>query len=90
MAVATNITLGNVCLLRDLKEREKEHRYHVVSPVIDANNSPKTMESLEEYIRGYIGVKRVLISYVVGSKEAVAPSLDEPETSFLSAEETSM
>ena len=42
------------------------------------------MESLEEYRRGHIGVKGVPISYVVRSKEAVAPILDEPETSFYS------
>ena len=45
------------------------------------------MESLEEYLRGNIGVKGVPLSYVVSSEEAVAPSLDEPVTSFLSAED---
>ena len=34
---------------------------------------------------GNIGVKEVLLSYVVISKEAVAPRLDEPETSLSSA-----
>ena len=42
MAVATDITLDNVRLLRELKESEKEHKDPVVSPVIDANNLPKT------------------------------------------------
>ena len=45
------------------------------------------MESLEEYLRGRIGVKGVLLSYVVISKEAVSPSLDEPETSLLSSKD---
>ena len=45
------------------------------------------MESLEEYLRGDIGVKWVLLSYVVRSKEAVDPSLHEPETRFLSDED---
>ena len=44
------------------------------------------MECLEEYLRGNIGVKGVPLSHVVRSNEAVAPSLDQPETSFLSAE----
>ena len=44
------------------------------------------MESLEEYLSGHIGVKGVPLSYAVRFEEAVAPSLDEPETSFLSAE----
>ena len=59
----------------------------LVSPVIDANNWSKTMESLEEYLRGYIGVKGVPLSYVVRSKEAVAPIPDEPAMSFSSAED---
>ena len=83
--VATYTTLDNVRLLRELKEIEKEHKDPVVSPVIDSKNWPKTMETLEEYLRGHIAVKGVSISYVVISKDAVAPSLDEPETSFSSA-----
>ena len=45
------------------------------------------MESLEEYLGGHIGFKGVPLSYVVRSEEAVAPSLDENETIFLSAED---
>ena len=82
--VGTYITLDNVRILRELNESEKEHKDSVVSPVIDAKNWPKTMEIFEEYLRGYIVVKGVPISYVVRFKEAVAPSLDEPEMSFLS------
>ena len=74
-------------LLRELKESKNEHKDPVVSLVIHSKNWPKTMDSLEEYLRGNIGVKGVLISYVVRSEEAVAPSLDEPETSFSSAED---
>ena len=58
----------------------------MVSPVIDANNWPKTMESLEEYCRGHIGVKGVPLSYVVRFEEAVASSFNGIEKSFLSVE----
>ena len=87
MAVATDITLDNVRILRDIKESETEHTDPLVSPVIDAKNCTKTMESLEEYTRGNIGVKGVVLYYVERYKEAVAPSFDEPETSFFSAED---
>ena len=87
MAVETKKTFDNVRFLSELKDREKEHKDPVVSLVIDANNWPKTMESLEEYLRGHIGVKGVPLSYVVRAKEAVAPSLDEPETRFLSSKD---
>ena len=83
VVVATNITLDNVRLLRELKESKKEHKDPVVSPMIDAKNWPKTIENLEEYLRGHIGVKGVPLSYVEISKEVVPPRLDEPETSFL-------
>ena len=46
VAVATNITLDNVRLLSEIKEREREHTDPLVSPVIDANNWPKTIEIL--------------------------------------------
>ena len=87
VAVATDIILDKVRFLRDLKDIEKEHTDPLVSPVIDSNNWPKTMDILEEYLRGYIGFKGVPISYVVRSQEAVATSLDEPEMRFLSAKD---
>ena len=87
VVVSTNIKLDNVQLLRELKESKKEHTDPLVSTVIDTNNWPKTMESLEEYLKGHIGVKGLPLSYMMIFKEAVAPSLDEPETSFLSSED---
>ena len=45
------------------------------------------MDSLDEYLRGHIGVKGIPLSYVVRSEEAVDPSSDEPETSFLSVKD---
>ena len=59
VAVSNDITLDNVRLLIELKENKKEHKDPVVSLAIDANNWPKTMESLEEYLRGHIVVKGV-------------------------------
>ena len=68
MEVSTNITLDRVGLLCELKESEKEHTNHLVSPVIDANDWPKTIECLEEYLRVDIGVKGVPLYYVVRSE----------------------
>ena len=62
VAVTTDITLDNVRLLRELKESEREHTDPLVSLVIDAKNWTKIMESLEEYLMGHIGVRRVPIS----------------------------
>ena len=66
--VATGVTLDNVRLLREIKDIKKELTDPLVYPVIDANNCPKTMESLEEYLRGDIGVKGVPLYYVVISE----------------------
>ena len=82
MAVSTDITLDRVRLLREIKESKKEHTVIFVSPAIDANNWPKTIEILKEYLRGHIGVKGVPLYYVVRSEEAVAPSSYELATSF--------
>ena len=87
LAVLTDITLYSVRLFHELKESEKEHIDTLVSPVIDAKNWPKSMDSLEKYFRGNIGVKGVPLSYVVISKVVVAPSWYEPVTSFSSAED---
>ena len=87
VAISTDITLDNVRLLREPKESEKEHTDILVSPVIDAKNWLKTIEILEDYLRGHIGVKGVPLYYVVRSKEAVAPRLDEPYTRFSSDED---
>ena len=87
VAIATDITLDNVRLLRELKKREKEHTDPLVFLEIDVKNWPKNIESLEEYLRGIIGVKGIPLSYVVRSKEAVAPSLDELEKSLFLAED---
>ena len=45
------------------------------------------MESLGDYLMGRIGVKEVPLSYVVRSEVMVAPSVNEPETSFSSAKD---
>ena len=68
VSVATDTTFDNVRLLHDLKESENKHTDPLVSSVIDAKNWPKTMESLEEYLRGHIGVKGVPLSYMVRSE----------------------
>ena len=68
MELATGVTLDNVRLLREIKDIKKELTDPLVYPVIDANNWPKTMESLEEYLRGDIGVKGVPLYYVVISE----------------------
>ena len=87
MALPTEITLESVRLLCELKESEKEHADPTVTILIDAKNWPKTMEGLEEYLRGNIGVKGVPLSYVVRANEVVTPSSDEPAASFSSAED---
>ena len=87
MAIATGITLDNVRLLCDFTESDKEHTDPLISLLIYAKNCPKTIESLEEYLRKHIGVKVVPLSYVLIPEEAVSPSSDEPETSFSSAED---
>ena len=44
------------------------------------------MKSLENYLRGILELNGIPLYYVVRSEKAVAHSLNEPETSFLSSQ----
>ena len=75
---ATGITLESVRALRQLKENEKAHEEPGEAPKIDATNWPKTLEALEEYLRGHLGVTKVLLSYVVRATVEVPPANANP------------
>lgn len=66
---AIGITLQNVRRLRNLRDVEESHSDPEDSPKIDAENWPKTLEALEEYLRGFLGTDDVPLSYVI--REAV-------------------
>jgi hypothetical protein len=64
-----DITLDNVRSLRKYKAWEEQHQ-DVEPPEIPNKNWPRNIESLEEYLRGCLGVTGVSLAYVL------RPSLD--------------
>ena len=57
VAVATDITLDNMRILCELKEREKERKDHMVSPVIDAKNWPNPWRVWRSTLGGILELK---------------------------------
>ena len=53
--------------LREINESDNDYMKPLLSPFIDAKNWTKTLESLEEYLKGRIGVKGVPLSCVLRS-----------------------
>ena len=43
---------------------EDDHK-DVEAPVIDSKDWPRTIDAIEEWLRGYLGVSKILLAYVV-------------------------
>jgi len=72
--LADMITLENVRSLKELKAWEKDHT-DVEKPEINPKDWPKTIESIEEYLRGCLGVTKIPLAYVVREATAI-PGID--------------
>ena len=69
---AASLTLINVRGLRGLREWEDAHK-DVDKPEIDSKDWPRTMEGLEEYLRGCLGVDGTPLAYVIRDDPEVPP-----------------
>ena len=76
-AAAADITLDTIRALRELRDFELSYRPPDDPPAINAKDWPKTMESLHEYLRSYLGDRKIPLAYVVRKDEAV-PDDDPP------------
>jgi hypothetical protein len=77
-----NVTLVKVRTMSQLKKYEKDHSDPTVEPTIDAKDWSRNLESLEEYLRGFLGVTKVPLSYVVRKEVEVTPQADDPPTNY--------
>ena len=71
---AADVTLQNVRGYQNHKKWEEDHD-DVEAPEINAKDWPRTMDALEEYLRGCLGVTKIPLAYVVREEEAV-PAAD--------------
>ena len=75
--VATDITAASVRALRDHKQYEEKHK-DVDPPEIDGRDWPRTIDGIEEWLRGCLGVTKIPLAYVIRADEGV-PAADPPE-----------
>ncbi|KAI2510528.1 Reverse transcriptase (RNA-dependent DNA polymerase) [Fragilaria crotonensis] len=68
---AADITLKTIRSVRDLREFESTYKAPTETPTINAKDWPKTMESIEEYLRSYLGERKIPLAYVIRKNDAV-------------------
>lgn len=68
---AADITLETIRSVRDLREFESTYKAPTEAPTINGKDWPKTMESIEEYLRSYLGERKIPLAYVVRKNDAV-------------------
>jgi hypothetical protein len=66
------ITIDSVRELCSLKEQEADHK-DLNPPELDSKNWPRTIEAMEEWLGGCLGVTKIPLAYVIREEEAVAP-----------------
>jgi hypothetical protein len=70
-----SITLDTVRELRELRDFEMGYRPPDDPPTINAKDWPKTMESIWEYLRSYLGDRKIPLAYVVRKDQAVPDAM---------------
>jgi len=73
-----DITLDSIRTLRELRDFESSYKEPDDPPSINAKDWHKTMESLHEYLRSYLGDNKIPLAYVV-RKEQDVPVFDPTE-----------
>jgi hypothetical protein len=70
--IVASITLDTIRALRELRDFESTYRALDDPPSINAKDWPKTMESVQEYLRSYlVGEHKIPLAYVVRNGENV-------------------
>ena len=77
-AEPNNITLQQIRALRHLRDAETNHEDPEEAPSIISSNWARTLEALEEYLRGFLGTTKVPLSYVVRENQEVLAEADDP------------
>ena len=77
-----SITLEVIRNLRELREFELSYKVpDIDAPTINAKDWPKTMESIEEYLRSILGERKIPLAYVVRKNEDI-PGGTDPSTGY--------
>ena len=76
-----DIELDPICQMRDLREWEEAHEdTKPQDNIINAKDWHKTLEALEEYLRGCLGVTQIPLAYIIRKDEAITadPAPNQP------------
>jgi hypothetical protein len=78
-----SITLDVIRAVRELQEFELSYKVPDLDPpTINAKDWPKTMESIEEYLRSILGVRKIPLAYYVVRKNEDIPAGADPSTGY--------
>jgi hypothetical protein len=69
-----SVTLAYVKRLKDQEQLERNHEEPTIVPTIDFEDWAKTMDSLEQWVRGHRGVDGSSLGYVTRKPENLFPS----------------
>jgi ribosomal protein S13 len=82
-----DITLDSISTVRELREFESSYKVPTDNlPTINAKDWPKTMETIDEYLRSYLGERNIPLVYVVLKTEAI-PAGPDPPTNYRSIQD---
>jgi hypothetical protein len=81
-----DITLVDIRAVRNLREEEDKHK-DLTAPTLSKSDWPKNMETIQEYLRGCLGMTGIPLAYVIRGYEVVKPSADNPATGYSTVQE---
>jgi hypothetical protein len=82
VVITPDITLDTIRTVRELREFESTYKAPTGNlPTINAKDWPKTMETIEEYLRSLLGERKILLAYVVRKNDGI-PEGDNPSTLY--------
>ena len=68
---AGDMTLEAICGMKSHKEWEAKHE-DVDPPTINTKDWPRTIDTIEEYLHGYLGATKIPLAYVIRENEAMS------------------
>jgi hypothetical protein len=81
-----DLTLENVRSIIELKDTEEANK-PPEAPTISSKDWPRTMESILDYFRSYLGETGIPLAYVIRKDIAVKPSIEDNELNYHTKQE---
>jgi hypothetical protein len=78
---AADISTISVRALKVHREWEMTHK-DVNPPELSDKDWPRTIEAIQEWLRGCLGTTKIPLAYVIRQDDAVTPEVDDPPTNY--------